>query len=506
MSSPAVELVEITKSFGRLRANDRVSLRVDAGSIHAIVGENGAGKTTLMNILFGLYQPDAGRILLDGRAVRLHSPADALRRGLGMVHQHFMLVRPFTVAENIVLAQEMTRGPFLDRARALREVHALCERFGLHVDPEARVEDLSVGEEQRVEILKALYHGARTLILDEPTAVLTPQETEELFAVLRALRAQGSTVILITHKLREVMEISDRVTVMRAGRVVAELATAATSIPELAERMVGRRVLLEVAKGPAEPGATVLEIAGLEVKDDRGLPGVRNLSLTVRAGEIVGLAGVEGNGQAELVEAVTGLRAAGAGTIRLTGTELRGLTPRAIADLGVAHVPADRLKRGLVPDFPLEDNLIFGCHHRAPFTRGLLLDRAAIHSFAERMLEAYDVRPRAPRAPARRLSGGNQQKLIVAREFTREAKLLIAAHPTRGIDLGAIEFLHREIVRQRDAGRAVLLVSADLGELLSLADRICVLYEGRVVHEAVPAATDERELGLYMTGKQRAAG
>ncbi len=500
---PAVQLTDITKSFGACVANDAVALRVARGSIHALVGENGAGKTTLMKILFGLYQPDRGQIILDGEAVRLRSPADALARGLGMVHQHFMLVPTFTVAENLTLGHERTRGPWLDVARAAAEIRALSERFGLSVDPDARVENLSVGEEQRVEILKSLYHGAKTLILDEPTAVLTPQETEELFRVLKELKAQGTTVILITHKLREVMAVTDRVTVMRGGRVVGERATANTSIRELAEMMVGRPVLLEVHKGPARPGRPVLEVEGLEVKDDRGLPAVRGLSLTVRAGEIVGVAGVEGNGQNELVEALTGLRRVHAGNARLEGAPLVGLSPRAIKDRGVSHVPADRWKRGLVLDWSLADNLVFGRQHEPAFGRRVTLDRAAIRANADALIASYDVRPPERELRARQLSGGNQQKVVVAREFTKAGGLLIAAHPTRGIDLGAIEFIHQRIVASRDAGRAVLVVSAELGELLSLCDRIVVMYEGRIVLEANPAETDERALGEAMAGRAR---
>jgi simple sugar transport system ATP-binding protein len=502
--APAVELDGITKVFGRLRANDGVTMRVDAGTIHALVGENGAGKTTLMKVLFGLHAPDGGVIRLFGKPVRFRSPADALARGLGMVHQHFMLVRPLTVAENITLAREPHRGPLLDRARAVADVAALSKRFGLRVDPTAKVETLSVGEEQRVEILKALYHGATCLILDEPTAVLTPQESEELFAVLRGLKAQGATVILITHKLKEVMDVSDHVTVMRGGRTVGDRPTAQTSVRELAELMVGRPVLLEVAKTPAQPRASVLEVANLDVNDERGLPAVRGLSLDVRAGEIVGVAGVEGNGQNELVEAITGLRAWKGGDVRLAGASLRGLSPRAIASRGVAHVPADRWKRGLVLDWSLEDNLVFGRHAEPEFTHKLTLDRPAIRTFAEKSLHEYDVRPPRREARARQLSGGNQQKVIVAREFTRRGDLLIAAHPTRGVDLGAIEFIHKEIVKSRDAGRAVLVVSADLGELLSLCDRIVVMYEGRIVFESQASATNEKQLGLHMTGRQAA--
>ena len=500
----AVELRAITKAFGRRVANDRVSLAVEPGSIHALVGENGAGKTTLMRVLFGLYQADSGEILVGGEPARFRSPLDALRRGLGMVHQHFMLVPPLTVAENITLGREPRRGWGVDRARAEREVAEISGRHGLRVDPRARVENLSVGGQQRVEILKALYRGARVLILDEPTAVLTPQEVDELFAVLRSLVRHGGTVILITHKLREVMEVSDRVTVLRHGRVAGERRTAATGVEELAGLMVGRAVLLRVQKaaaaaGPAAPPA--LEARGLRVRDARGLEAVRGVSLTVRAGEILGVAGVEGNGQAELIEALAGLRPAAAGEILIGGRAVTRLSPRERFRAGLAHVPADRLARGLVGPYSLADNLILGSQRDAPYARRGWLSRPAIRSHAERTLAAYAVRPAAPGAAARTLSGGNQQKLVVARELSRGARVILAAHPTRGVDLGAIEFIHRRLVAERDAGRGVLLVSSDLGELLSLADRLLVLYEGRVVLETAPEATDERTLGLYMSGQ-----
>ena len=393
MKPLAIELESVDKRFGGAHALRNITLGIAAGTVHALVGENGAGKTTLMKILYGLYQPDEGTIRLDGETVRLRSPADALARGLGMVHQHFMLVRPLTVAENITLGHEPANGPLLDVARARAEVADLSRRYGLIVNPAARVEQLSVGQEQRVEILKALYHGARILILDEPTAVLTPQETEELFAVLRTLREQGTTIVLITHKLREVLDLSDRVTVMRGGKTVGTRETAKTSIPELAELMVGRPVLLEVEKGEATPGAPVLELVNLAVKDDRGLPAVRDVSLTVRAGEIVGVAGVEGNGQAELLEAILGLRRIQGGSVSLEGTPLAGKSPRAIAALGVAHVPADRLKRGLVLDFSLADSLVFGRHLEPAFKKGVIVDRAGVRAFAERLLPEFDVRP-----------------------------------------------------------------------------------------------------------------
>ena len=503
-AAPAVELVDVTKSFGRLVANDGVSLAARPGSIHALVGENGAGKTTLMKVLFGLHQPDSGALRVRGEAVRFRSPLDALRAGLGMVHQHFMLVAPLTVAENITLGREPRAGLSYDRRRAEREVEELSRRYGLRIDPRARIENLSVGEQQRVEILKTLYRGARVLILDEPTAVLTPQEVDELFAVLRSLRDQGDTVILITHKLREVMEISDRVTVMRGGKVAGEFDTRATSIPELAERMVGRPVLLELEKAAAQPGQAALEVTALRVRDDRGLEAVRDVSLTVRAGEVLGIAGVEGNGQAELIEAITGLRAAASGRITLGGTDITRATPLERLRAGLAHVPADRLRRGILAEYDLADNLILGRQRDRPFAKGLWLDRHAIHQNAVATLAAYDVRPPVPEAALRTLSGGNQQKLVVGRELSRHGAVLVAAHPTRGVDLGAVEFIHRRLIAERDRGAGVLLVSSELPELLALSDRLIVLYEGRVVVETRPENTDERALGLFMTGQSGA--
>ncbi len=496
----AFELRHITKRFGRLAANQDVSLAVEPGTIHALVGENGAGKSTLMKILYGLYQPDSGEILVGGREVRVRSPLDALRLGLGMVHQHFMLVRPLTVAENIVLGAEPHRGPAFDRAGAEREVASLSKRYGLRVEPAARVESLSVGEEQRVEILKALRQGASVLILDEPTAVLTPQEVDELFTVLRALRAAGTTVLLITHKLREVMEIADRVTVMRGGRVVGERVTAETTIPELASLMVGRPVLLEWERGGGEPGEPLLEVRDLSVGDDRGLEAVRDVSFRLRAGEILGIAGVEGNGQAELVDALAGLRRPAKGTVRLAGRDVTRSRPLERFRAGLAHVPSDRLKRGLVGDFTLAENLVLGLHREPRFARGPWLRRRAVTRHALAAVAEHDVRPPDPQAAARNLSGGNQQKLVVGRELSRGARVLLVAHPTRGVDLGAIEQIHRRLLAERDRGRAILLLSSDLSELLSLADRVAVLYEGRLVYETAAATTDERTLGLHMTG------
>jgi simple sugar transport system ATP-binding protein len=439
---------------------------------------------------------------VEGKPAPIRRPADALALGIGMVHHHFMLVNPLTVADNNVLGRE-PRGRFgsYDRGAARRTAEELVRRHGLKVDPDARIETLGVGEEQRVEILKVLHRGARILILDEPTAVLTPQEVDELFGVLRGLRAQGTTLVLITHKLQEVMAVSDQVTVMRAGKNVGGGPTSSLSVERIAELMVGRPVLLRVEKGPARPGPALLSVRDLEVFDDRGLPAVRGASFDVHAGEIVGVAGVEGNGQHELVEAIAGLRPAARGTVQIEGRTMGAGGPRERSRAGLAHVPADRLKRGLVPDFTLEQNCILGLQDSPRFSAPFHLRRGAMRARCEQLLREFDVRPPHRLARAATLSGGNQQKLIVGREFSREGHVLVAAHPTRGIDLGAIEFLHRRLVEQRDRGKAVLLVSADLAEVLSLSDRILVMFGGRIVHETTPQASDERTLGLFMTGK-----
>ncbi|HVP39675.1 MAG TPA: ABC transporter ATP-binding protein [Candidatus Saccharimonadales bacterium] len=499
--SAAVELLDIHKSFSRVKASDGVNLSVERGEIHALVGENGAGKSTLMKILYGLYAPDRGQIRVGGRAVRFRSPADARAHGLGMVHQHFMLVRPMDVAENVLLGRE---GAGLLGAlrpgRAAQALRELSQRYGLAVDPSARVEDLPVGVQQRVEILRVLAHGADILIFDEPTAVLTPQEVSEFFRVLRRLREQGQTVLLITHKLDEVMAVSDRVTVMRAGRVVGVRRTGETSPRELANLMVGRDVLLRVEHAAAHPGAPVLEVRDLVVRDARRLPAVRGVSLTVRAGEVLGVAGVEGNGQTELVEALTGLRAPESGSVRLAGREVTRAPVRERFAAGLAHVPEDRHKHGLVLEMSLEENYLLGRQWEPEVSAAGLLRRAAIAGRARRLTEAFDVRPPDPALLARDLSGGNQQKVVLARELTREARLILAAQPTRGVDIGATEFIHRRLLEARDAGRAVLLVSADLQEVLSLSDRIVVLYRGQVAGEAAAAEATEEGLGLWMLG------
>ncbi|MCX6348275.1 MAG: ABC transporter ATP-binding protein [Candidatus Aureabacteria bacterium] len=491
----------ITKRFPRVLANDAVDFSVLSGETHALVGENGAGKSTLMRILYGLYQPDRGEILIRGERMERLNPHRAIARGVGMVHQHFMLIPPLTVAENIVLGREFTRDwVFLDLKKAADRVAALADRFNLKIDPLARIWSLSVGQQQRVEILKILFRGAEILILDEPTAVLTPAETDELFSTLNSLKKEGKTVIFITHKLREVIEFSDRVSVMRKGKMVGVKETGGTTPPEIARMMVGREVILAVAKPPARPGKVMLSVENLCARDRRGLPAVKNFSLTVRAGEILGIAGVEGNGQTELLEAIAGLRPVDSGRIAIAGREVSRLSPRGRFRAGLAHIPEDRLERGLILDYSIADNLILGKHDRPPFASFLKRDFARIDSNAREQIGNFDIRPPAAAAPARNLSGGNQQKIILARELSRRATVLIAAQPTRGVDIGAIEFIHSRIIAAREQGLAVLLVSAELSEVMSLSDRILVIYEGEIAGEMNAAKATEAEIGEMMTG------
>jgi ABC-type uncharacterized transport system ATPase subunit len=481
-------------------ANDGIDLTVDDGEIHALLGENGAGKTTLMNVLYGLYHADEGEILIDGQPARFASPRDAIRAGIGMVHQHFMLVPVFTVAENVILGDEPTGSlGLLDRARARSEVLELSRRFGLAVDPDAMVEDLPVGVQQRVEILKALLREARLLILDEPTAVLTPQETEDLFAVMRSLKASGRSILFITHKLKEVLPIADRITVLRLGRVVGSTVPAESDEQQLASMMVGRSVLLRVAKAPAEPGEVVLEVDGLSVVDERGHAAVDHLSIQVRAGEIVAIAGVQGNGQTELVEALTGLLPPAGGRITLAGRPLDGARPRAVLRAGVGHVPEDRVRDGLVATFSVAENLVLNTYDVEPFAKGPVMDPGAIERSAKERASEFDIRAPSVEVAVGALSGGNQQKVILARELTRPIKLLLASQPTRGLDVGSIEYVHRRIVEARDNGAAVLIVSSELDEVLALADRIAVMYRGRIVGER-PGGADRDEIGLLMAG------
>ncbi|HEX7176157.1 MAG TPA: ABC transporter ATP-binding protein [Pyrinomonadaceae bacterium] len=500
-----LELRDITKRFGEVLANDGVSVRVEPGTIHAIVGENGAGKSTAMRIAYGFYTADAGDILVDGQVRRISTPHDAIRLGIGMVHQHFMLVETMTVAENIVLGAEPGSAAAIDLKQAGVRVRALSNEFRLAVDPEAVVENLSVGQQQRVELLKALYREARLLILDEPTAVLTPQEVEEFFQILRRMREQGKTVVIITHKLSEVLAISDDVTVMRDGRVVGSVKTAETSAAELARMMVGREVLLRVEKAEGRPGEAVLSVRNLSVVADEGGRGVRDVTFDVRAGEIVGIAGVEGNGQTELMEALAGLVAPERihGAVELNGADITRMGARRRRESGIAHVPEDRHRRGLLLDFDLAENSILGDHYRRPAVGGpggVFLDNGGIRGRALEIINDFDVRPANPDLPARALSGGNQQKLVIGREFELKPKLLLVSQPTRGVDIGAIEFIHRKLVEMRESGCAILLVSAELEEITSLADRLLVLYHGRVVGEVDPRTATQEEIGLLMTG------
>ncbi len=496
---PLLEARGITKRFPGVVANDGVSVAVEPGEVLAIVGENGAGKSTLMNILYGLYQPDEGEILLRGRPVRFRTPQDAILAGVGMVHQHFMLIPPLTVAENVVLGYE-GGGPLFDRTAAAREVARVAQEYGFALDPDARVERLTVGQQQKVEIVKALYRGAEVLILDEPTAVLTPQEAQDLFRVVRSLASAGRSVVFISHKLREVLEVADRVAVMRAGKLVSTLRAKETTEHDLAGLMVGR----EVGTLPPHEGSpreeVLLEVQGLSARNDKGLPALLDVSFTLRAGEILGIAGVDGNGQTELAEVLTGLRPRTSGVVRIGGREVPSPTPHGMRKLGVRHVPEDRQRRGLVLPFTVAENLALGRHRSRPFCVGPFLSRAGMRGHAREAVEAFDVRPRSIDLAAKDLSGGNQQKVILARELTSDPRLLVAVQPTRGLDVGAIEFVWKRLLEQRSQGKAVLLVSLDLDEVLALSDRVLVLYGGRVTGILPRAEATEDRLGRLMLG------
>ncbi|HKZ69611.1 MAG TPA: ABC transporter ATP-binding protein [Anaerolineales bacterium] len=498
---PILELKGITKRFPGVLANDHIDLVLNDGEILALLGENGAGKSTLMNVLYGLYQPDEGEIIVRGKSIKVHSPSDAIAAGVGMVHQHFMLVPVLTVTENVMLGVEsLIGGVFLDRKAAAARIREIATRYGLEVDPNTYIKDLPVGLQQRVEIIKLLYRNADILILDEPTAVLTPQEADELFKVMRSLVAQGKSIIFITHKLREVIAIADRINVLRLGKVVGEADPTTATENQLASLMVGRQVELTVHKEAAKPGDVVLQINDLRVLDDRENLAVDGVSLEVRNGEVMGVAGVQGNGQTELVEALTGLRTVLSGRVHMDGHETTHSSPRQIVEVGVAHVPEDRQRDGLVLSYPIADNMVLNTYYRPPFARGVVIQQPEVDKAATERVMQFDVRTPGIATSAGSLSGGNQQKVIVAREFSRPIKLLIAAQPTRGLDVGSIEYIHGRIIEKRSQGCAVLVVSTELDEILALADRIAVMYRGRIVAVVDRAEVTKEYLGLLMAG------
>nr|WP_218958394.1 ABC transporter ATP-binding protein [Heyndrickxia oleronia] len=495
-------MLGIRKEFPGIVANDDITLQVKKGEIHALLGENGAGKSTLMNVLFGLYQPEKGEIRVKGKKVNITNPNIANDLGIGMVHQHFMLVDTFTVTENIILGKEPKSSGTIDIKKAEKEVREISEKYGLSVNPKAKISDISVGMQQRVEILKTLYRGAEIIIFDEPTAVLTPQEITELIQIMKTLIKEGKSIILITHKLKEIMEVCDQVTVIRKGKGIGTVNVKETNPNELANLMVGREVVFTTQKIPANPKQNVLEIKDLVVKDSRGVPAVRGLNLNVRAGEIIGIAGVDGNGQTELIEAITGLRKSESGSIKINEKEIRNLKPRKITESGVGHIPEDRHKHGLVLDFPIGENIVLQTYYQKPYSKNGILNFKQIYQKATKLIQEFDVRTPSEYTLARSLSGGNQQKAIIGREVDRNPDLLIAAQPTRGLDVGAIEFIHKRLIEQRDNGKAVLLISFELDEILNVSDRIAVIYEGTIVAIVDPKTTTEQELGLLMAGSK----
>jgi len=497
-----IEMLGIRKEFGDFVANNNITLQLKKGEIHALLGENGAGKSTLMNVLFGLYQPEGGEIRVRGKAVKITNPNVANDLGIGMVHQHFMLVENFTVTENIILGSEPTKMGVINIKDAAKKVQELSEKYGLDVDPYAKIENITVGMQQRVEILKTLYRGAEILIFDEPTASLTPQEITELIQIMRRLIAEGKSIILITHKLKEIMEVSDRVTIIRKGEGIGTVTTAETNPNQLAEMMVGRQVEFKTEKTEANPTDEVLAIENLIVTDYRNIDKVKGLNLKVRKGEIVGIAGIDGNGQSELIEAITGLRKIKSGNVRLNGKDITNMKPRKITEEGVGHIPQDRHKHGLVLDFPIGHNIALQTYYQSPIAKGFVMDYKKVSEKARQIIEEYDVRTgNGEMTPARALSGGNQQKAIIGREIDRNPDLLIAALPTRGLDVGAIEFIHSRLIEQRDKGKAVLLISFELDEVMNVSDRIAVIYDGQIVDELNPKETTEQELGLLMAGQ-----
>ncbi|MBB2478605.1 ABC transporter ATP-binding protein [Bacillus sp. APMAM] len=497
-----IEMLNIRKEFPGIVANDNITLQLKKGEIHALLGENGAGKSTLMNVLFGLYQPEKGEIRVNGKPVKITNPNIANDLGIGMVHQHFMLVEKFTITENIILGKEPRSAGKIDIKKAEKEVREISERYNLSIDPRAKISDISVGMQQRVEILKTLYRGADIIIFDEPTAVLTPQEITELIQIMKALIREGKSIILITHKLKEIMEVCDRVTVIRKGKGIDTLNVKDTNPTELANLMVGREVVFKTDKKAATPKESILEINNLIVNDSRGVQAVKGLDLQVRGGEIVGIAGVDGNGQTELIEAITGLRKSEDGSIKLNGKEIRSLKPRKITESGLGHIPEDRHKHGLVLDFPIGENMALQTYYQKPLSKNGILSFKEIYIKAKKLISEFDVRTPSEYTLARSLSGGNQQKAIIGREVDRDPDLLIAAQPTRGLDVGAIEFIHKRLIEQRDKGKAVLLISFELEEILNVSDRIAVIYEGKIVDIVDPKTTSEQELGLLMAGSR----
>ncbi|MCG3419034.1 ABC transporter ATP-binding protein [Oceanobacillus jordanicus] len=495
-----VEMLNIRKEFPGIVANDDITIQLKKGEIHALLGENGAGKSTLMNVLFGLYHPEKGEIRVKGKPVNMTDPNVANDHGIGMVHQHFMLVEPFTVTQNIILGAEPTSMGKIDLRKAEKEVQELSNKYGLKVDARAKIQDISVGMQQRVEILKTLYRGADVLIFDEPTAVLTPQEIIELMQIMKSLIAEGKSIILITHKLKEIMQICDRCTVIRKGKGIGTVDVADSSVDELASLMVGRDVSFKTQKTPAQPKETILKVNNLHVKDSRKVEMVKGLNLEVRAGEIVGIAGVDGNGQSELIEAITGLKKAQKGSIELNGKAITNLSPRKVTESGVGHIPQDRHKFGLVLDFPIGENIVLQTYYKKPYSKYKVLNYKEIYDKAEKLIKEYDVRTPSVYTKARALSGGNQQKAIISREVDRSPDLLIAAQPTRGLDVGAIEFIHQKLIEERDKGRAILLVSFELDEILDVSDRIAVVFDGEIVANVKPEETNEQKLGLLMAG------